>query len=65
MTTKIFQDYETPQEIKTENVIFRLTATEKTLLYEQAKKYNISISALLRFLLTELGDRELRIDDAN
>jgi len=55
--------YESPPGIKTENVIFRLTPKERELLFEQAKKYTISISALLRFLIMELTEREIIFGD--
>ena len=53
-------DYESPQGTKTENVIFRLTKEEKQLLFEQAKKRIISVSALLRYMLAELSKKDLR-----
>jgi len=53
-------DYESPQEAKTENIIFRLTEAEKHLLHEQAKKYNVSMSALLRYMLSNLSQKDLR-----
>ena len=53
-------DYESPQGTKTENVIFRLTKEEKLLMFEQAKKRGISMSALIRYMLAKLAKRELR-----
>jgi len=53
-------DYESPQETKTENVIFRLTKEEKQLMFEQAKKRGIGMSALIRYMLAELSNKDLR-----
>ena len=53
-------EYESPQGIMTENIIFRLTLEEKQLLFEQAKKYRLSASALVRLMLAELSHRDLR-----
>ena len=53
-------EYETPQDTKTIIVQFRLTPKEKALLAEQAKEYQISISALLRLMLGELTKKDLR-----
>jgi len=52
--------YETPQGLKTEIMQFRVTPEDKALLIEQAKKYRISISALLRLMLSELTKKDLR-----
>jgi len=53
-------DYESPQGTKTENVIFRLTKAEKQLMFEQAKKRGIGVSALIRYMLAELTKKDLR-----
>jgi len=55
-------NYESPQGAKTENVIFRLTKTEKQLMFEQAKKRGISVSALIRYMLSELSKKDLRFN---
>ena len=52
--------YESPLGVKTENVIFRLTTEEKKLLFDIAKERVISVSALLRYMLSELSQRDLR-----
>jgi len=52
--------YETPQGLKTEIMQFRVTPEDKKLLIEQAQKYRISISALLRLMLSELTRKDLR-----
>lgn len=52
--------YESPQGTKTENLMVRLTPEEKTLMVKQARKYRLSISALVRLMLAELSKRDLR-----
>lgn len=55
-----YTDYESPQGTLTEIVMFRLTEGEKQLLFDYAKKYQISMSALLRVMLSELTKQDLR-----
>ncbi len=57
-----YTDYESPQSILTEVVMFRLTPKEKQLLIKYAKKYKISMSALLRVMLSELTKQDLRFN---
>lgn len=57
-----YTDYESPQDILTKVVMFRLTTKEKQLLIEYAKKYQISMSALLRVMLSELTKQDLRFN---
>ena len=57
-----YTDYESPQDTLTEVVMFRLTPKEKQLLIEYAKKYQISMSALLRVMLSELTKQDLRFN---
>jgi len=42
---------ETDQNIRTENLIVRLTPEEKAILHSEAQKASISISAFVRLLL--------------
>lgn len=48
--------YETDQNIRTENLIVRLTREEKNTLFREAQKAGISISAFIRLLLHNWSD---------
>ncbi len=52
--------YESPRETRTENLMVRLTPEEKSLIFEQSKKYGVSVSALVRLMLAEISERDLR-----
>ena len=47
---------ETNQLNRTENVIVRLTPQEKTILFREAQKAGISVSAFIRLLLRNWSD---------
>jgi len=47
---------ETNQLNRTENVIVRLTPQEKTILFREAQKTGISVSAFIRLLLRNWSD---------
>lgn len=49
-------ELETGQEVRTENVIVRLTPNEKQALVNEAQKIGISISAFFRLLLRNWAD---------
>ena len=49
----MIKKYEYPREIKTENVIFRLTIKEKKALFRMAQLEGGSISAFLRMLIEQ------------
>ena len=51
--------FESPQGIKTENVFIRLTPEEKLLLVEQSQKAGISMSALVRLMLSQYSKKDL------
>mgnify|MGYP001559215970 CR=1 FL=1 len=56
---RIAQQYESPLETRTILVFIRLTPEEKTLLVEQSKLAGISMSALVRLMLSQYSKKEL------
>lgn len=50
------QELEIPQNIRTENIIVRLTPLEKATIISEAQKAGISISAFIRLLLRNWAD---------
>jgi hypothetical protein len=53
--------YETPQGAKTENLMVRLTEEDKALMVELSKKYRLSLSALLRLMLSILSQKDIHL----
>jgi len=49
-------NWETPRELRTVNIIVRLTPEEKQSLFREAQKAGISISAFVRLLMRNWAD---------
>lgn len=54
-----YKTYETGQEIRTEQMIVRMTPSEKRIIFREAQKLGISISAFVRLLLNSWNGIEL------
>lgn len=54
-----YKTYETGQETRTEQMIVRLTPTEKLTFFKEAQKLGISISAFVRLLLNTWDGKKL------
>jgi hypothetical protein len=55
-------NYETGQEVRTENTIIRQTPDEKRYLFSESQKLGISISAFLRMLVSAWRDGNVNIN---
>lgn len=55
----INRKYESPLHVRTQVILLRLTPEEKTILIEQSKLAGISMSALVRLMLSQYAKKDL------